>query len=221
VLGFGRGWERDEWRWQTRRFAPSKRSFPAPLWLGKEHLAGKFMLLHAEPGLREAMQFGSYVLDVAARGASVILAILAPLKELLSRLPGVAHVVDDDDALPPIDFHCPLTLRLCYARRNHPGSGPLSHPRSRSRRAMARAAGEARRTENRIGWAGKPGAGRVSERRSMPLERKLGLSAVLRVTWCLCRSKRQPSKLGVPAGQCDGPRYGRAPRFCRCSPIAE
>ena len=54
------GWELYEWRWQTelKEFAPS---FLQPLWLGKESLDGKTILIYAEQGLGDTIQFCRYV----------------------------------------------------------------------------------------------------------------------------------------------------------------
>jgi tetratricopeptide (TPR) repeat protein len=64
------GWELYEWRWRTRGIRSSRRKFECPLWLGKENLAGKTILLHAEQGFGDAMLFGPYVPIVEALGAT-------------------------------------------------------------------------------------------------------------------------------------------------------
>jgi tetratricopeptide (TPR) repeat protein len=67
LLGdFDRGWEEFEWRWRVRDFAPWRRDFAEPLWLGDKPLEGRTILLHAEQGLGDAIQFARYVLRIPA-----------------------------------------------------------------------------------------------------------------------------------------------------------
>ena len=82
--------------------------FAAPLWLGKESLDGKTILLHAEQGLGDTIQFARYAPLLASRGANVILEVQRPLVRLLSGLQGAAAVIAREEALPHYDFHCPL-----------------------------------------------------------------------------------------------------------------
>ncbi len=105
---FAAGWQSYEARWQVGWLKSQGRDFAAPLWLGKEPLAGKTLLLHAEQGLGDTIQFARYAQLLAARGANVVLEVQAPLVRLLSRLQGVAAVVARQAPLPRYDFHCPL-----------------------------------------------------------------------------------------------------------------
>ena len=69
VIGdFARGWQKHEWRWETD-LSPTKRHFVKPLWLGAEDIAGKTILLHAEQGFGDTLQFCRYVPLVAELGA--------------------------------------------------------------------------------------------------------------------------------------------------------
>ena len=78
------------------------------MWLGKESLDGKIILLHAEQGLGDTIQFVRYAPLLAARGAIVILEVQPQLVRLLSGMQGVAAVVARKERLPHYDFHCPL-----------------------------------------------------------------------------------------------------------------
>ena len=69
---FRRGWRDYEWRWQTKR-AEQRRDVGAPLWRGEQPLQGKTILLVAEQGFGDTINFVRYATLVAARGATVML----------------------------------------------------------------------------------------------------------------------------------------------------
>jgi tetratricopeptide (TPR) repeat protein len=103
-----RGWPEYEWRWREQQVGDHERKFAQPLWLGKESIQDRTILLHAEQGLGDTLQFCRYVKQVKARGARVILEAQQPLKTLLAHVEGVDQVVAYGDPLPPFDTHCPL-----------------------------------------------------------------------------------------------------------------
>jgi tetratricopeptide (TPR) repeat protein len=96
-----------EWRWR-RTGAPAQKNRGRRLWLGDTPLSGKTILLHAEQGFGDTIQFARYGPLVAAQGAKVVLEVQPELKSLLSRFDGVATVVARGEAPPPFDVHCPL-----------------------------------------------------------------------------------------------------------------
>jgi hypothetical protein len=79
----------------------------APLWRG-EPLEGKTILLHAEQGFGDTLQFLRYVPMVASRGARVLLVVQAALHRLVTGYPGVSECISVTSKLPDIDFQCPL-----------------------------------------------------------------------------------------------------------------
>jgi tetratricopeptide (TPR) repeat protein len=101
------GWAEYEWRWQTARMRGAGRDFPQPQWQGEE-APGRTLLIHAEQGLGDTLQFCRFVPLAAARGLRVILEVQEPLVRLLQQLPDAAQVVERGDALPPFDVHIPL-----------------------------------------------------------------------------------------------------------------
>ena len=101
---FAAGWRDYEIR-TRRKNAP--RRFPEPLWRG-EPLNGARILLHAEQGLGDTLQFLRYVPMVQGAGGEVILDVQPSLLRLVAELPGIVTVVATGDPLPPFEWHCPL-----------------------------------------------------------------------------------------------------------------
>jgi tetratricopeptide (TPR) repeat protein len=112
---FEPGWESYEWRWKDKALERTARHFTQPLWLGAEPLHGKTILLHAEQGFGDTLQFCRYARLVNERGARVVLEVQAPLASLLGGLEGVAQLVKRGEPLPAFDCHCPLlSLPLAF-----------------------------------------------------------------------------------------------------------
>ncbi|MGD0023401.1 MAG: tetratricopeptide repeat protein [Xanthobacteraceae bacterium] len=125
---FSAGWRAYESRWAVGRLISQRRSFTAPLWLGGEALDGKTILLHAEQGFGDSIQFVRYAPLLARRGAKkIILEVQRELVRLLSTMPGVAAVVARGQPLPSFDFHCPL-LSLPLALATQPATIPAEIP---------------------------------------------------------------------------------------------
>ncbi len=104
-----------EWRWKRAEIAPFAPSFRQPLWDGKSSLEGQTILLHAEQGLGDTIQFLRYVPLVAARGARIVLQVQPALVPLLSSLSTVTRLLPQGAELPPFDCHCPLlSLPLAF-----------------------------------------------------------------------------------------------------------
>ncbi len=98
-------WELYEWRLLLKGEAPWLST--GIRWNG-EDLAGRTILLHAEQGLGDTLQFIRYAPLVAALAGRVVLAVQPPLARLLRAIPGVDQVVAIGGPLPQFDVVCPL-----------------------------------------------------------------------------------------------------------------
>ena len=113
---FERGWAEHEWRRKVARFAPDYPVFPQQQWLQEKSRAGETVLLYAEQGLGDTIQFCRYAELLARLGLHVILEVQPQLKSLLSRLEGSAVVVGKGEPLPNFDFYSPLmSLPFAFA----------------------------------------------------------------------------------------------------------
>jgi tetratricopeptide (TPR) repeat protein len=123
---YRRGFAEYEWRWRRTGMPPQK-SRGRPLWLGEYPLARKTILLHAEQGLGDTIQFARYVPRIAASGAKIVLEVQAELKTLMVGLDGAAAVIARGEAAPPFDVHCPLgSLPLAF--KTEPSAVPAPIP---------------------------------------------------------------------------------------------
>jgi tetratricopeptide (TPR) repeat protein len=125
---FAAGWQGYEARWSVGFLASQRRGFAVPRWSGCESLNGKIILLHAEQGFGDTIQFVRYARLVAERGAAkVVVEVQRELVPLLAGLAGVAAVIARGEPLPAFDLHCPL-LSLPFAFATELGTIPASIP---------------------------------------------------------------------------------------------
>ncbi len=102
------GFAEYEWRWKRSGVTDRRRDYRRPLWLGDIPPARKTILLHAEQGLGDTIQFARYAPMLAKSGARVILEVQPELKALLGNLPGIASCHGRGQPLPAYDLQCPL-----------------------------------------------------------------------------------------------------------------
>jgi len=102
---FEHGWPEYESRWETGKL--HTRHFSQPQWHG-EALEGKRILLHAEQGFGDTLQFIRYASIVKRLGPTVIVECQRPLTRLLNGCPGIDCLVAGGDELPSFDLHSPL-----------------------------------------------------------------------------------------------------------------
>ena len=160
LLGdYDAGWKEYEWRWRIPVFNAPARRFPQPIWDGKP-VQGGAVLLHAEQGLGDTLQFVRYAPLVAQRCAAVVLECQPELGTLMRGVAGVHRVVTRGEALPAFAAHAPLmSLAAVFGTtlETIPWSGPYVHA------APARAgswdlSAHAGATRLKVGlvWAGRP-----------------------------------------------------------------
>lgn len=120
-----RGWAKYEWRWQTDQLRSERRNFTQPQWTGPDEIAGKTILIHAEQGLGDTIQFCRYLPQLAKRAGRLIFEVQKPLVDLIKTLPGGAQIIGRGDP-------CPISICIarCSACRWH--STPNS-PRFRAK----------------------------------------------------------------------------------------
>ncbi len=119
---FHEGWREYEWRKQVDKFADQHRAFDQPQWDGTP-LEGKTILLYAEQGQGDTLQFARYAELVAQQGGRVVLEVQRSLKSLLQGLPGVAECIAQGDALPDFSTYAPL-MSLPYLFDTNAGTIP-------------------------------------------------------------------------------------------------
>lgn len=99
------GFTEYEWRWRFPHSPP--RPFSQPLWDGS-NLQGRTILLHAEQGFGDTIQFIRYAPLLAQYSDRVIVECQAPLLPLLATVPGIDQLIVRGAALPRFDVHLPL-----------------------------------------------------------------------------------------------------------------
>ena len=191
---FERGWAAYEWRW--RDCQTPRTDLAVPAWDG-EALGGRTILLHAEQGFGDTLQFVRLAPVVAARGGRVVLEVPRALVRLLGSVKGVAEVVAGGDPLPAIDLQCPLASlpRVCSPRPETIPARPYIQvpPEENARQGAAlrrQAIGPVERGELVVAlvWAGDPrphemNSNLVDRRRSTTLETFAPLFDVAGVTF--------------------------------------
>jgi hypothetical protein len=115
---FEAGWLGREARFDLPSVNIPYPSFHQPRWSGDEPVEGKTVLLYADEGIGDSIQFARYAPMVAERGGRVVLVVEKAVRPLLSGLNGVAECLSKSDPLPGFDYHCPISsLPLVFRTR--------------------------------------------------------------------------------------------------------
>ena len=167
---YAAAWPEYEWRWHREDMQTIRRMFAQRWWKG-EPIRGRTLLLFAEQGFGDALQFVRFVPALAqATGARIALDCHPPLRALFSRVAGVAEVLKGDDEIPRYELCYPLmsvpgalhTTRGTLPREPYLAAPPEHAARWRESLASSRGI--------RVGlaWSSDPGASNASAK-SVPL----------------------------------------------------
>ena len=104
---FARGWPEYEWRLRCPEFSAKRLDCPQPVWDGAP-LERRTILLRAEQGLGDTLQFVRYLPLVQQRGGSIVLQVQAALLSLLRTSMTNEQVIALEDTPPPFDVHASL-----------------------------------------------------------------------------------------------------------------
>ncbi len=111
---FDEGWHEYEWRWQTTQLKSAKRHFTQPQWHGEEGQS-RTLLIHAEQGFGDTIQFCRYAPLAAQRGWKVVLEVQPELLSLMKSLKGVDAAFVTGQTRLFFDTHCPMmSLPLAF-----------------------------------------------------------------------------------------------------------
>jgi Tfp pilus assembly protein PilF len=191
VLKLAMGALRDGWplyearlRLETNPLQPLK---PGTRWSGGESLEGRALLVYAEQGLGDTLQFCRYIAPLEALGARVVFEVQPVLKKLLGSLEMRGTLVGRGEPWPPIDLHTPLgSLPLAFGTElgSIPGGVPYLKvgPRAVSRWQERLAAVPGLKVG--INWHGNPEAEKRAalQARSFPLAAAAPLSRLPQVS---------------------------------------
>jgi tetratricopeptide (TPR) repeat protein len=165
---YEQGWPVYEWRWKARITGAY---FSEPLWLGERSIAGKTILLHAEQGYGDSIQFVRYAQMVEALGANVILWVPGSLVSLFKTLNGSFRLFTKRDELLPFDMQCPLMslpLALGTTVARIPAQIPYLFADPNLQRQWQARLGPRRGPRVGLAWSGSP-QHKNDSKRSIPL----------------------------------------------------
>jgi len=211
------GWEDYEWRWQLPSAPAQMRQLRGPLWDGTK-LGERPLLLIADQGYGDTIQFARYLPAVAARGTNLLLAGSPEMRAILDQLPGVRARFERWEAIPPYEFQCPLSsLPRAFGTTLDNIPAPIPYLRAepdRAARWRARLDALAPRGYRRIGlvWAGRP-THENDRNRSLALRQLAPLGARDRIA--LVTLQKGPAVAQVGAW------YGAAPLINLSAEIAD
>ena len=182
---FAEGWGEYDWRLAIAELGGDRPAPTGPRWDGANP-DGKTIVLTAEQGLGDTLQFVRFAHDLANRGARVLVQAQPPLVNLLARAPGVAGAYGTDDQLPAHDAHLPLLSvagALGVTATSIPADVPYLAPDPNHVATIASELAPFRgRMKVGIAWAGSHAHGN-DRRRSCPLAALAPLFGIDDLAW--------------------------------------
>ena len=201
-----RGWADYECRRQLSRI--NVRDFPQPLWDGSP-LNGRTILLHAEQGLGDTLQFVRYVSLVRQQvhqlGGRVLLLAPKPLLPLLKLADGFDQIASDVENLPLFDVHAPLLSLpgiLCTTLESVPADVPYLAANTELTALWEERLQDARGLRVGINWQGDPN-NHMDRTRSIPLMQFAPLADVADVSLISLQKGPGSEQLSAIASQFD------------------
>jgi len=197
---FKDGWKEYEWLWRTKDNINRSNKFSQPLWDGSD-VAGRTILLYAEYGFGDTIQFIRYVPFVKDHGGKVIVECQKELASLLKNVEGVDGVVAQGEHLPLFDLHFPL-MRLPVILNTTLDNIPAKIPYLAADSALAKVCSAKIKNDDsnlRIGlvWSG----GGLPLKKSCSLEMFAPLACLKGVTfYSLQKGKAGKQAKNPPAG---------------------
>ncbi|MFZ6653631.1 tetratricopeptide repeat protein [Undibacterium sp. TJN19] len=174
---FDRGLKKYELRWQTKAMHEKEALFTQPKWLGEQSLDGKTLLIVAEQGYGDVIQFIRYTNLAIAQGAKILLMLFDPLAPLMQQLAGGSKILSINDPLPHFDYYCPvMSLPLAFKTTldTIPAFSSYLHADPKLTSEWQETLGESRKLKIGIAWSGNPM--HVNDKnRSMELQKILPL----------------------------------------------
>lgn len=192
-----RGWAEYEWRWRVPDLIPLA-TVEIPRWTG-EPLQGRRILVLAEQGNGDTLQFCRYLPLLRQLGAEVSMRCPKEVAPLVSRIPGAdVRLVHEAIPLPPFDFHAPLMSlpALLNASYEEVPNRPYLVTEARRRAYFARKLGSRKAGRLRIGvvWGGNPEQ-MDDHHRSAPLDQLSELWEMNGIRWISLQKGGHQSEL--------------------------
>lgn len=119
-------WPHHEFRWAHLPMVRLRAGFPKPAWSGQD-LRGRTLLLRAEQGFGDTIQFVRYATWLKRLGARVVLRPQKGLERLARGFAGVDDVLTGDVPNPPFDWYLhPMSLPAVFGTdlTSIPSEGP-------------------------------------------------------------------------------------------------
>lgn len=162
---YAKGFAGYEARWRLAR--TPRRDFTGPQVQPGQDVRTKTVLVAAEQGFGDSLQFARFLPLVAGRCARLVVECQPEQMDLFAGIKGVAHVFAKGDVPPAYDVWIPI-MSLAHWLGLGPADLPGPVPYLRPARALAKPLGRPPGTRLNVGliWAGKT----VPRDRSWPLE---------------------------------------------------